>query len=398
MQTKELKKRWGELWKYIQKAFIPSKDYMLQDSILIAQKIKGNMAEINCRRIVAVTPVFFLFYVYNFILSMRMQKDSMYYLSVLLTVFLAAVTVAVNVIIGKLRKREQETGKKEIKKLRCVYCLFWLFWILCMATVAYCQILIKSRTLYLVLILVLSVLLPLLNLREFLAGDLLILLFAMSSVVLIDWNTMEAKLGGVCFAALIVVGFIAQRMQVSMWIAREYVYATAFIDPLTGVLNRRGGNTLFTNTAPEEDEELGIMMLDIDFFKKYNDTYGHDAGDTCLKTVGRVLREVLEDKTELIIRHGGEEFVSILTDTSPEEVCGLAEKIRSAIYEKKIEAPCKEVAPYMTVSIGASMERWKKSLETYDAVLKRADEALYEAKRAGKNQVVFYGQKEEPEE
>lgn len=130
-------------------------------------------------------------------------------------------------------------------------------------------------------------------------------------------------------------------------------------------------------------------MFDIDYFKRYNDTFGHDAGDACLRMVGQTIRETFSERTQIMIRHGGEEFAVILFDTNEEELRRWAEKLRGAVYEKHLEAPTKDVADYVTVSIGIAMKKLGEENQRYEELLTEADAALYEAKRAGRNQVAY---------
>ena len=105
------------------------------------------------------------------------------------------------------------------------------------------------------------------------------------------------------------------------------------------------------------EEEVGIIMFDVDYFKRYNDTFGHDAGDECLRMVGQTIREILKQQTKILIRHGGEEFVAILMGASEVELGEWAEKLRKAVYEKHLEAPVKDVADYVTISVGTAMAK-----------------------------------------
>ena len=132
-------------------------------------------------------------------------------------------------------------------------------------------------------------------------------------------------------------------------------------------------------------------MFDIDYFKRYNDTFGHGEGDVCLRTVGDAIRENMKERTKLMIRHGGEEFVTILFQTNEKELLQCAEKLRKAVFEKHLKAPTDEVAEYVTISIGAAMERIPDEDFRYEKLLSAADEALYKAKQSGKNRVVYAG-------
>lgn len=173
--------------------------------------------------------------------------------------------------------------------------------------------------------------------------------------------------------------------------SQEYLYIEAFVDPLTGLLNRRGANVTLKEEVENAatDRNVGVIMFDIDYFKKYNDTFGHDAGDVCLSTVGKTITERLSERIKLLIRHGGEEFVAIILDTNKEELLNLAETLRNAVYEKRMDAPVKEIADYVTVSVGSAIAKLDSMETRYENLLKEADEALYKAKKAGRNRVVF---------
>lgn len=218
-------------------------------------------------------------------------------------------------------------------------------------------------------------------------------------IALVLWNDLSdgvlvsAKMEIICFIAMQVIGFITQRMQLMLWMSREYLYLEAFVDPLTELLNRRGGNAVLLDEiqALPTEEEVGIIMFDVDYFKRYNDTFGHDAGDECLRMVGQTIREILKQRTKILIRHGGEEFVAILMGASEVELGEWAEKLRKAVYEKHLEAPVKDVADYVTISVGTAMAKIMRDNIRYEELLGDADQALYEAKKGGRNCVAFVG-------
>ena len=128
------------------------------------------------------------------------------------------------------------------------------------------------------------------------------------------------------------------------------------------------------------EKDIIILMLDIDFFKKVNDTYGHAAGDDILKFVATEVKSQVYGR-DYVIRWGGEEFIVILVDYTIEQARELAEKLR-----KNIEETDNGVCP-LTISIGVS--RYNKN-ETYHSCIEKADQALYYAKEHGRNQVVNY--------
>ena len=125
-------------------------------------------------------------------------------------------------------------------------------------------------------------------------------------------------------------------------------------------------------------------MLDIDFFKKFNDTYGHLAGDGCIRKVASALREVLQRPGDFCARFGGEEFVILLAETTLAESAAIAERIRQVISDTEFSE-----AGHLTVSIGvAGLKDYEGD---YERLLMEADSALYQAKRQGRNRVVVSG-------
>jgi diguanylate cyclase (GGDEF)-like protein/PAS domain S-box-containing protein len=166
----------------------------------------------------------------------------------------------------------------------------------------------------------------------------------------------------------------------------EDLRSQAATDPLTGVANRRS----FESTARREVERarryakpFAVLALDIDHFKRVNDTYGHDIGDIVLKSMAEVCLTKLR-ATDILARLGGEEFAMLLPETDIEAAATLAERMRVAIETSPI-ATAKGALP-ITVSLGVAQHAPNEP--TIDAAMKRADEALYEAKRTGRNRVV----------
>ena len=157
-------------------------------------------------------------------------------------------------------------------------------------------------------------------------------------------------------------------------------------DPLTKIYNRRAYHKRIQS---EMDRLLryqtifSILVLDIDFFKKVNDTYGHAIGDKCLQEIARRTGPVLR-KNDMLARYGGEEFVIVMPETDATGAATVAEKIRQTI--EKIEFIYKEKTIKMTVSIGVSQATPEDKM--HEKVFERADAALYRAKNEGRNRVV----------
>jgi len=161
-------------------------------------------------------------------------------------------------------------------------------------------------------------------------------------------------------------------------------------DELTEVPNRRRFNHVYQeqwNHALRAKAPLAITMCDIDYFKAYNDTLGHQAGDDCLKKVAQIMENILQRETDCVARYGGEEFVYVLPITEQKGAAFLMDSLHKALADAKIPHPSSEVSQYITLSIGiaASVPQDKNK----EALLKSADEALYHAKAQGRNRTVF---------
>jgi len=159
-------------------------------------------------------------------------------------------------------------------------------------------------------------------------------------------------------------------------------------DALTGLANRRSLEAFLRSAqiaAMEAGTPLSILMIDIDHFKQFNDSYGHQVGDQVLRLVGRVLQESVRD-CDLAARYGGEELMAILPGAPLETCAEVAERIRRRISEARLtpRATGEEVSS-LTVSIGVAQFRMAESA---DDMIERCDRALYQAKRSGRNCVV----------
>ncbi len=160
-------------------------------------------------------------------------------------------------------------------------------------------------------------------------------------------------------------------------------------DGLTGVENHRTFQERFLGEilrAQRYDHQLAVLMMDIDHFKKVNDTYGHPMGDQVLMEVARIISQNIRAGTDLLARYGGEEFVCMLADTDRVRAGETAERIRESIAAKVFESGT--VRFQVTMSIGAAIY----PLDSRHAreVLEKADKALYRAKETGRNRLVFY--------
>ncbi len=171
---------------------------------------------------------------------------------------------------------------------------------------------------------------------------------------------------------------------------RQWVY----IDGLTGVRNRRYFDERLAeewSRAIRHDTALSLALIDVDHFKRYNDRYGHGAGDDCLRRVAQALRGELKRPSDLLARYGGEEFVVLLPDTHAAGAALLGQQLAEAVARLGIPHAGSDVAPGVTVSVGVCTK--PQGLPAGDArftptgLLKAADEQLYAAKTGGRNQL-----------
>lgn len=163
------------------------------------------------------------------------------------------------------------------------------------------------------------------------------------------------------------------------------------VDGLTGIPNRRRFDETLAREwkrAARSGGLVSILAVDVDFFKQFNDGYGHQVGDECLKTVAHTLAANLQRPTDLVARYGGEEFFVVLPETGLEGAVSVAEKLRRAVEALGITHRHSAVAPWVTISIGAACRSARPGMaDGIPDLLAAADDALYSAKRLGRNRV-----------
>ncbi|WP_110947499.1 GGDEF domain-containing protein [Pseudomonas bohemica] len=158
-------------------------------------------------------------------------------------------------------------------------------------------------------------------------------------------------------------------------------------DPLTGLANRRHFDEikeLEFNRALRHRQPFSVLMCDIDFFKLYNDTYGHANGDQCLREVALTMSALFSRSGELVARLGGEEFAVLLPGQNRQQALSCAERLQALLAERKLPHKGSGVSPFVTMSIGIA-ELDPANMERFDHLLQSADKALYRAKSQGRN-------------
>jgi diguanylate cyclase (GGDEF)-like protein len=172
------------------------------------------------------------------------------------------------------------------------------------------------------------------------------------------------------------------------WAIKE-LKQLAFMDSLTQLPNRRR----FDEYIHQEWQKLlrahaplSLILCDIDFFKAYNDSYGHLAGDACLRQVAQLIQDSLEHRANLATRYGGEEFAIVLPNISIAAAKTIAEKIKDRIHTYKIEHKYSSIKPYITLSFGVTCTTPTKE-QSVEQLIDAADRALYEAKQKGRDRI-----------
>ncbi len=175
--------------------------------------------------------------------------------------------------------------------------------------------------------------------------------------------------------------------------ANAKLHELSHTDPLTGVANRRWFDE--TMHAAWRDAEstgapLGLLMLDVDDFKKFNDAAGHAEGDNCLRLVASALRQHVRPGLDVVARYGGEEFIALLPDATPEDAAGIAERVRQAIEVMCLPHPGQPGRmAVVTVSVGVAAWRPGRDAADPGRLIAAADAALYLAKAGGRNRVAL---------
>lgn len=164
----------------------------------------------------------------------------------------------------------------------------------------------------------------------------------------------------------------------------------AAIDGLTNLYNRRRLDEILGsewNRCQRSNAPLSLIMIDIDYFKLFNDTYGHAMGDQCLKDVAWTLKDSLKRPTDIIARYGGEEFAVLLPNTDRAGAEMVANKMRDEVESLKIPHSSSEVCGFVTISLGVATVRADFNIGTSVDLVKAADRALYQSKNSGRNRV-----------
>lgn len=354
-----------------------------------AEKLRIKLIRENLIRVVVlatilgfILPIVALF-LWNFGQSNELRKT---YLSFLITY---EVIIIIYFILGSYSKK-----KKDYVIAPLIYQSFWAFSLLFIYASSYISMF-ESRNIgiYCVMISV-SSLVPLLNYREFLCYATTQLIFASLVIFRLDLSATN-KISMIVYSVLL-LGFSRflywqQRKMLRMKQRLQSMAKNAEEDPLTSLLNRRGLDRNLRVLLPyciRSSSRIGLMIVDVDNFKRYNDSYGHPQGDKCLKMVAAELKKTARRNSDLTARIGGEEFLILVYDVKESELIAFAEKIRTNIEKLNIKHSPMLGTPVVTVSIGVSSVV-PTTMNGMAELYKEADKSLYIAKKSGRNVVVY---------
>lgn len=183
------------------------------------------------------------------------------------------------------------------------------------------------------------------------------------------------------------------RTHIKLKLRSDILRRLVFVDSLTGVFNRRYFDHCLSTEwlrSNRSHAPLALILIDVDHFKRYNDRYGHQSGDECLKKVARALRRGLHRPGDVVVRYGGEEFACLLPETDLNGAMRVARHLEQIVRDLKIAHEDSGVASTVTVSLGVAVKT-ADSPATYEELLTIADEQLYKAKDAGRAQVCGVG-------
>lgn len=202
------------------------------------------------------------------------------------------------------------------------------------------------------------------------------------------WQESEIELAQIV-ANQLAIALNQSQLYQKLQKANQELERIATLDSLTEIANRRYFDSILEREwqrLQREKQPLSLIFCDVDYFKKYNDTYGHQSGDRCLRQVAQALKKAIKRPGDLVARYGGEEFVIILPNTPLEGAKAIGERLRQAIQALQIAHKASPISPYITLSLGLSslIPQPETSANT---LVENADRALYEAKKQGRDRL-----------
>lgn len=356
------------------------------------ERFNRNILELNIKRAFTSTVVLAVVLPVIFVAALvcRWDNDTLRSLFVIGTAILEAIQFIFMVVI------RFQCARDEFDTYRVIYLVYYAVTITFLMLGAGCdmeafgsELLYFSACMYLVFV-------PVFTETEriaFVAGQTIIML-----PLVIGFRINVRGIVDVCivqFLTILLSGYqhnvAVKRQKMGMKLKKKT--DTSEHDALTGLYNRRGLESRINAIwafCERNKIPVGVLTLDIDYFKKYNDKFGHPKGDECLRQVAKVLKASAQRSTDVVTRTGGEEFIIFVQDVDDDNLVALASKIRKNLEEQAIPQAYLGVSKYVTVSIGIAsfVPGYNKD---FDRLYEEADAALYQAKKNGRNCIVYKG-------
>lgn len=366
-------------------------EMLLKDSHEIRKYVTNRIAITNCKRILLSYPLLFVLLVHNLLFISSKAFTNIEYTVALLSGGMIAISTIYCAIIIWIIYLNDVANEKQLWKCKILHRSYWLLFTLLMFSMSFFMIYGYNRGIPFILSLLFLCLFPLYDILEYILTFVISIASIYIGMYHCGYALQDNNILFYALIALVIVSYFTQISQRNSVVLKEYISSISFLDPLTGLLNRRGASRYFEieqkRMAP--NSAISLFMIDIDFFKKYNDSFGHDAGDECLKAVAGCIRETLHTHTKLLVRQGGEEFLVILPNIDSQAASVLAETLRTAVYNLGLTTACQTVAPVITISMGVATTSYNSNF-SIETLMKNADDALYRAKENGRNQVITF--------
>lgn len=205
-----------------------------------------------------------------------------------------------------------------------------------------------------------------------------------------DWLALMFYMGFISFGYIVMLYFENTRKELSnKTMLAQQLHKISITDGLTNIYNRRYFDACMQDYWSKYKNSMALLFIDVDYFKKYNDHYGHQAGDECLVKIATVLHSVAEQNDGICARYGGEEFALVFKSALPEQVEKIAQTILDRTEDLNIEHRYSENSDYVTLSIGV-MSMITTPVNSIELIVQNADFALYEAKYSGRNRYCVF--------
>lgn len=284
---------------------------------------------------------------------------------------------------------------QSLKAQKVIYITFWLVINIVGLKELYSQIQVYQSMIYFYLLMYLLTgfyLGSFIDIIFFIGFDTIVTIVMLTTIPRIEMNT-DLYIAVTIIIALVSVVIMMSRFYHYIFEKKaQFVIRTlGGVDRLTNLLNRRGFDEKLVPIWGQWSDirkTIVAIMVDIDYFKNYNDTFGHIAGDQCLKDISECIYDIASRKTDLIVRYGGEEIVIVLTDHGEEECIEVALAIQERINSLNIRAGENATYPNVTVSMGIASMLANPNNTIYD-LIEKADEQLYYSKNSGRNAITM---------